>query len=109
METIIKKGIAKGGAYFMGSYLLPFPSSSQILNANIQLNKANQERTIKVPGFTVTSNYVSIITVRLKSSTDAGDNNNGNDDEHLFNPKSTFIVEIEKTYVGIHNTNVDVE
>lgn len=93
----------------MGSYLLPFPSSSQILNANIQLNKANQERTIKVPGFTVTSNYVSIITVRLKSSTDAGDNNNGNDDEHLFNPKSTFIVEIEKTYVGIHNTNVDVE
>ena len=53
--------------------------------------------------------YVSIITVRLKSSTDAGDNNNGNDDEHLFNPKSTFIVEIEKTYDGIHNTNVDVE
>ena len=109
METNIKKGIAKGGAYFMGSYLLPFPSSSQTLNANIQLNKANQERTIKVPGFTVTSNYVSIITVRLKSSTDAGDNNNGNDDEHLFNPKSTFIVEIEKTYDGIHNTNVDVE
>ena len=72
-------------------------------------NKANQERTIKVPDFTVTSNYVSIITVRLKSSTDTGDNNNGNDDEHLFNPKSTFIVEIEKTYVGIHNTNVDVE
>lgn len=109
METNIKKGIAKGGAYFMGSYLLPFPSSSQTLNANIQLNKANQERTIKVPGFTVTSNYVSIITVRLKSSTDAGDNNNGNDDEHLFNPKSTFIVEIEKTYDSIHNTNVDVE
>ena len=109
METNIKKGIAKGGAYFMGSYLLPFPSSSQTLNANIQLNKANQERTIKVPGFTVTSNYVSIITVRLKSSTDAGDNNNGNDDEHLFNPKSTFIVKIEKTYDGIHNTNVDVE
>ena len=86
-----------------------FPSSSQTLNANIQLNKANQERTIKVPDFTVTSNYVSIITVRLKSSTDTGDNNNGNDNEHLFNPKSTFIVEIEKTYVGIHNTNVDVE
>ena len=42
METNIKKGIAKGGAYFMGSYLLPFPSSSQTLNANIQLNKANQ-------------------------------------------------------------------
>lgn len=110
METNIKNGIAKGGAYFMGSYLLPFPSSSQTLNANIQLNKANQKRTIKVPGFTVTSNYVSIITVRLKSSTDTGNNNNGNDDEHLFNPKSTFIVEIEKTYDGIHNnTNVDVE
>lgn len=109
METNIKKGIAKGGAYFMGFVLTSISLISQTLNANIQLNKANQERTIKVPGFAVTSNYVSIITVRLKSSTDAGDNNNGNDDEHLFNPKSTFIVEIEKTYVGIHNTNVDVE
>ena len=98
---------------FISSLVYPLSVNTSIwgikLNANIQLNKANQERTIKVPDFTVTSNYVSIITVRLKSSTDTGDNNNGNDDEHLFNPKSTFIVEIEKTYVGIHNTNVDVE
>lgn len=66
METNIKNGIANGGAYFMGSYLLPFsPSVSQTLNANIQLNKANQERTIKVPSFTVTKNYVSVITIKL--------------------------------------------
>ncbi|EXZ04438.1 FimB/Mfa2 family fimbrial subunit [Bacteroides fragilis] len=110
METNIKNGIANGGAYFMGSYLLPFsPSVSQTLNANIQLNKANQERTIKVPSFTVTKNYVSVITIKLKSSTEAENNGEGNDDEHLFNPKSTFIVEIEKTYDGIHQTDVDVE
>ena len=94
----------------MGSYLLPFsPSVSQTLNANIQLNKANQERTIKVPSFTVTKNYVSVITIKLKSSTEAENNGEGNDDEHLFNPKSTFIVEIEKSYDGIHQTDVDVE
>ena len=110
METNIKNGIANGGAYFMGSYLLPFsPSVSQTLNANIQLNKANQERTIKVPSFTVTKNYVSVITIKLNSSTEAENNGEGNDDEHLFNPKSTFIVEIEKTYDGIHQTDVDVE
>lgn len=110
METNIKNGIANGGAYFMGSYLLPYsPSVSQTLNANIQLNKANQERTIKVPSFTVTKNYVSVITIKLNSSTEAENNGEGNDDEHLFNPKSTFIVEIEKTYDGIHQTDVDVE
>lgn len=110
METNIKNGIANGGAYFMGSYLLPFsPSVFQTLNANIQLNKANQERTIKVPSFTVTKNYVSVITIKLNSSTEAENNGEGNDDEHLFNPKSTFIVEIEKTYDGIHQTDVDVE
>lgn len=106
---LILKRYSQGRSLLHGIVLTSISSSSQTLNANIQLNKANQERTIKVPDFTVTSNYVSIITVRLKSSTDTGDNNNGNDDEHLFNPKSTFIVEIEKTYVGIHNTNVDVE
>lgn len=112
MITRLGNGISNGGAYFMGSYLLPFSNENNKLSAAaITLNGKNgAERTINVGALKSLKNYVTIITIKLKSSTDSGNNGGGDPDENLFNPKVKFTVTVDYRYEGINNdNNVEVE
>lgn len=100
------KGISNGGAYFMGSYLLPISTK---LSGTITLNgNDGAKRTLKVEKIESKKNFVTVITIKLQSSTDPGDK--GDPDENLFNPKVKFTVTVDYKYEGINNdNNVDVE
>lgn len=100
------KGISNGGAYFMGSYLLPISTK---LSGTITLNgNVGAKRTLKVENIESKKNFVTVITIKLQSSTDPGDK--GDPGENLFNPKVKFTVTVDYKYEGINNdNNVEVE
>lgn len=106
----MKNGIIKGSAYFRGAYILPFMEEDNKLS-KILINLSGKEaaqRTIEAGNLSVEENYITLVTVKLKSSTATGPGA-GNDDEHLFNPKVKFTVTIDKLFAGVHNSNVEVE
>lgn len=108
MNDLLKKGISDGGAYFMGSYLLPFSNSK--LSAAITLNGKNKaERIVNVGNLESKMNYVTVVTIKLLSSTNPNDNDKGDDNENLFNPKATFTVDVDYEYDGIIENEIEVE
>lgn len=111
--TEMKAKISRGGAYFRGAYVLPFMSTNKFLEKlQIDLSgKDNAERLIVVTGGATTlqvrKNYVTLVTVKLMSNTEAGDL--GDNKEHLFNPKLKFTVSVSDLYDGVDNSDVPVE
>lgn len=106
MIDCLEKGISNGGAYFMGSYLLPISTK---LSGTITLNgNDGAKRTLKVENIESKKNFVTVITIKLQSSTAPG--GDGDPGENLFNPKVKFTVTVDYKYEGINNdNNVDVE
>lgn len=107
----MEEGIIKGSAYFRGAYILPFMDNEvqnkKLSKISISLSgKEGAERIILAEDLKVQKNYITLVTVKLKSSTTTGP---GNDDEHLFNPKVKFTVTIDKLFAGVNNSDVVVD
>lgn len=105
----MKAGIIKGGAYFRGAYILPFMNGDKLTQVQVNLaGKDNAARTIvATDNLVVEKNMITLITVKLLSSTPAG--GTGNDEEHLFNPRVKFEVKVDQQYGGVNSSDVVVE
>lgn len=115
--SAIALNVIRGGAYLKGAYVLPFAPSGQM---NCIVLTLKPKDTIKYSPRTITvnntasfplslqANYVTLVTVKLVSTTDSGNPGGGDDDEHLFNPKTKLIVTIDKTWGGSIDVPVEV-
>lgn len=116
----MENGIIRGGAYFRGAYVLPFMAKEakldEVLIYLIGKSGADEEevdRTITVTNgngieLFVKKNFITLITVKLLSTTATGPGD-GDDNEHLFNPKMKFTVSVDSKYDGVNNSDVVVE
>lgn len=115
--SVIASNVIRGGAYLKGAYVLPFTPSGQM---NCIVLTLEPKDTIKYSSRKITvnntasfplnlqANYVTLVTVKLVSTTDSGNPDGGDDDEHLFNPKTKLIVTIDKTWGGSIDVPVEV-
>lgn len=115
-STFIADGIIAGGAYLKGAYVLPFVSGTDKMNSIIlTLQPTDQSKygsrtiTINTSGaLALQSNYVTLITVKLISTTDPLHPETGDDNEHLFNPKTRLTVSIDTKWGGCIDVPVEV-
>lgn len=115
-SLFISERIINGGAYLKGAYVLPFTLSNDKMNSIVlTLEPANQSkyasRTITIntaAALSLQSNYVTLITVKLLSTTDPLHPENGDDNEHLFNPKTQLTVSIDTQWGGCIDVPVEV-
>lgn len=107
----MRTGIIKGGAYFRGAYVLPFMTDTKLTKLKIDLDaKDGSRRTItseQDQNLKVTKNYITLVTVKLLSSTTPG--TPGIDIENLFNPKVKFEVTIDQKFAGFNRSDIEVE
>lgn len=116
--SVITTGIIQGGAYLKGAYVFPFASADDKMSSiKLTLEPKDKDkyssRTITVNNtssfpLSLQVNYVTLVTVKLVSTTDSGNTGGGNDDEHLFNPKTKLIVTINKAWGGSIDVPVEV-
>lgn len=115
LDNKVSERIIRGAAYFKGAYILPFVGADQKLSkVQIDLTGKNEEirGIIATNKLVVTKNRVTLITVKLQSTTDPGDGSvapDGDDLEHLFNPKIKFSIEIDRKYLGVNKSEVEVQ
>lgn len=116
MDNIPANEIIKGGAYFRGAYVLPFVTQDPVLKLSKVLIKlaggASEETKVSREivadnSLFVKTNFITLITVKLLGTNAPGAP--GIDDEHLFNPKVKFTVNISTVYDGVSNSDVVVE
>lgn len=110
----MRKGIVKGGAYFRGAYVLPFMTATRLTKLKIDLGAIDgSKRTItsdKDQDLKVTKNFITLVTVKLLSSTTAvTPGEPGTDEENLFNPRIKFEVTIDQKFAGFNPSDIEVE
>lgn len=116
-SSVIQDGIIKGGAYLKGAYVLPFILGSAERMQSIVLTLTPSDtnnfstRTITVDNSTflqLQPNHVTVITVKLVSTTNSTTPDLGTDEEHLFNPKTKLVVTIDTAWGGSFDVPVEV-
>lgn len=129
-DKITNAQIIRGGAYFKGAYVLPYQTGNtpavtggKILDhVRITLepnNAAYTERIIELnadqlKAFNIQANQVTLVTIKLQSSTNVVDPSNpgstdGDDNEHLFNPKAQFTVTLTTLWGRVIEVEVPVQ